>query len=219
VLIATDLASRGLDIPNVELIIHYHVPKVPSVYVHRCGRSGRGKAAGGKSVLLVSPQETVAYMKIVDLVGDELPDVSDEGPHYTAAERRVVAAKKLEQEMNKASKAARHKSWVRMQSEAMELALDSDEEEGEGSDDEMGGKAWSAKMEDNKRVQQMRTNLDRMLDSAILPTGVSPRFVTSDGSLPEMLSHGARSGSMNRFADGARVHRKKNTNPRKFGRK
>eukprot|EP00960_Hanusia_phi_P023943 706341-Hanusia_phi.AAC.1 len=57
VLIATDVAARGLDIPQVELVLHFHVPKVPSLYIHRCGRTARGRAEEGMSILYVSPQE------------------------------------------------------------------------------------------------------------------------------------------------------------------
>eukprot|EP00961_Rhodomonas_salina_P017502 235569-Rhodomonas_salina.1 len=68
VLIATDVAARGLDIPAVEFVIHYHVPKVPSVYVHRCGRSARGSALVGRSLLLMSPAEHWHYSKITDIL-------------------------------------------------------------------------------------------------------------------------------------------------------
>ncbi|MFT3681033.1 MAG: DEAD/DEAH box helicase [Ferruginibacter sp.] len=56
VLITTDLASRGLDIPNIKYVIHFHLPPTPDVYTHRNGRTAR-MTAGGKAVLLLSPGE------------------------------------------------------------------------------------------------------------------------------------------------------------------
>jgi ATP-independent RNA helicase DbpA len=56
VLITTDLASRGLDIPDIKYIIHYHLPANEEVYTHRNGRTAR-MDAGGKSVLILSEQE------------------------------------------------------------------------------------------------------------------------------------------------------------------
>ncbi|KAL8208835.1 hypothetical protein R6Q57_008247 [Mikania cordata] len=51
VLVATDVASRGLDIPNVDLVIHYELPNDPETFVHRSGRTGRaGKE--GKAILM-----------------------------------------------------------------------------------------------------------------------------------------------------------------------
>lgn len=40
-LVATDVASRGLDIPNVKFIVNYNVPKIDTDYIHRVGRTGR----------------------------------------------------------------------------------------------------------------------------------------------------------------------------------
>jgi len=58
VLITTDLASRGLDIPNIRFIIHYHLPATEDVYTHRNGRTARMDASG-TAILILSPQETV----------------------------------------------------------------------------------------------------------------------------------------------------------------
>lgn len=56
VLVTTDLASRGLDIPDIKYIIHYHLPATEDVYTHRNGRTARMEA-GGKSVLILSEDE------------------------------------------------------------------------------------------------------------------------------------------------------------------
>jgi ATP-dependent RNA helicase RhlE len=46
VLIATDIAARGIDVPNVELVVNYDLPDVPETYVHRIGRTARAGASG-----------------------------------------------------------------------------------------------------------------------------------------------------------------------------
>ena len=46
ILVATDVAARGLDIKGIELIIHYHVPRSADMYVHRSGRTARAEASG-----------------------------------------------------------------------------------------------------------------------------------------------------------------------------
>lgn len=56
VLIASDVAARGLDIPNIDHVAHYHLPRSADVYIHRSGRTARaGKE--GVSVMFCSPQE------------------------------------------------------------------------------------------------------------------------------------------------------------------
>jgi len=55
-LIATDVASRGLDIEEVEAVVNYHLPEDPKVYLHRIGRTGR-MGRKGTAINLVSPEE------------------------------------------------------------------------------------------------------------------------------------------------------------------
>ena len=72
VLVTTDLASRGLDIPNIKYIIHYHLPATEEVYIHRNGRTAR-MDAGGTAILILSAEEKLpAYIKEVENI--ELPE-------------------------------------------------------------------------------------------------------------------------------------------------
>ncbi len=65
VLVTTDLASRGLDIPNIRYIIHYHLPATEEIFLHRNGRTAR-MVASGTVVMIINPDE-----KIPDYVKDE----------------------------------------------------------------------------------------------------------------------------------------------------
>ncbi|RRD02188.1 DEAD/DEAH box helicase [Prevotella sp. OH937_COT-195] len=58
ILVATDLASRGLDIPNVKNIVHYHLPLSEEAYIHRVGRTARWEALG-KTFFILSPDEYI----------------------------------------------------------------------------------------------------------------------------------------------------------------
>ena len=59
----TDLASRGLDIPNIRYIIHYHLPLTEESFTHRNGRTARMEASG-TAILLLSPDENIpAYVE------------------------------------------------------------------------------------------------------------------------------------------------------------
>jgi superfamily II DNA/RNA helicase len=62
VLVTTDLASRGLDIPNIKYIIHYHLPHTEEIFIHRNGRTAR-MDAGGTTILILSEEEKLpAYI-------------------------------------------------------------------------------------------------------------------------------------------------------------
>jgi superfamily II DNA/RNA helicase len=58
VLVTTDLASRGLDIPNIRYIIHYHLPLSEDAFTHRNGRTARMEASG-TAILILSPEENI----------------------------------------------------------------------------------------------------------------------------------------------------------------
>lgn len=58
ILVTTDLAARGLDVPNIRYIIHYHLPTTKEVYTHRNGRTARMEASG-TAILILSPEESL----------------------------------------------------------------------------------------------------------------------------------------------------------------
>ncbi|KAH9303809.1 hypothetical protein KI387_008213, partial [Taxus chinensis] len=80
VLIATDVAARGLDVPNVDLIIHYELPTSSEIFVHRSGRTGRaGKK--GTAILIYTDHQSRAVRTIEQDVGckfKELPKMKEE---------------------------------------------------------------------------------------------------------------------------------------------
>lgn len=76
-LIATNVAARGIDVQGVSHVINYHIPLEAEVYVHRTGRTGRA-GSYGQSITFVSPSEYYELMKIqetnnIDIVKRELP--------------------------------------------------------------------------------------------------------------------------------------------------
>jgi superfamily II DNA/RNA helicase len=73
ILVCTDLASRGLDIPDIKHIIHYHLPASEDVYIHRNGRTARMHAEGD-SYLILSEEETVPSYITNKLTTLEVPD-------------------------------------------------------------------------------------------------------------------------------------------------
>ncbi len=71
VLVATDIAARGLDIPLLPYVINYELPNVPEDYVHRIGRTGRA-GASGKAISLVGVDEKEYIKGIEKLLGERL---------------------------------------------------------------------------------------------------------------------------------------------------
>jgi ATP-dependent RNA helicase RhlE len=76
VLVATDIAARGLDIRELPHVVNYELPEVPADYVHRIGRTGRA-GASGEAVSLVASDETARLRDIERLLGRKLPASTD----------------------------------------------------------------------------------------------------------------------------------------------
>jgi ATP-dependent RNA helicase DDX47/RRP3 len=72
ILVATDVALRGLDIPAVDLVINYDIPTDSKAYIHRVGRTARAGLAG-KSVLLITQYDLELYLRIEAVLGQKLP--------------------------------------------------------------------------------------------------------------------------------------------------
>lgn len=81
VLVATDVAQRGLDIEGISHVVNYDVPRNPEDYVHRIGRTARAGAAG-TAVTFVSAADLGALRDIERVLGDRLPRLSIEGFDY-----------------------------------------------------------------------------------------------------------------------------------------
>jgi len=72
IMVATDIASRGLDIKGITHVINYDVPMHPEDYVHRIGRTGRADAVG-EAFTLVTPDEERSMLAIERFIGQTLP--------------------------------------------------------------------------------------------------------------------------------------------------
>jgi superfamily II DNA/RNA helicase len=85
VLVSTDLASRGLDIPNIENIIHYHLPESEDGYIHRVGRTARWDAQGRSFFILNASEQIPEYVE-----GDVEEFVVTESQHTEPARPKMT---------------------------------------------------------------------------------------------------------------------------------
>src|SRR5690606_1419748 len=76
VLVATDIAARGIDVDQLSHVINYDLPNIPETYVHRIGKTGRA-GLSGKAISLCDREEKMYLRDIQKLVAKEIPVVTD----------------------------------------------------------------------------------------------------------------------------------------------
>ncbi|HEY0005618.1 MAG TPA: DEAD/DEAH box helicase [Pyrinomonadaceae bacterium] len=96
VLVATDIAARGIDVDSISHVINYDVPNAPEDYVHRIGRTGRA-GNRGRAITLVTPVEELSMRAIERLTGQSvervlLPDFGGAQPAVATAAARPFAS-------------------------------------------------------------------------------------------------------------------------------
>merc|ERR1719324_2040218 len=92
ILVCTDVASRGLDIPAVDLVINYDIPKNSKDYIHRVGRTARAGRAG-RAVTLVTQYDIELFQRIEHFLEKKLEEFTDlKEPTVKAMHERVLEA-------------------------------------------------------------------------------------------------------------------------------
>jgi ATP-dependent RNA helicase RhlE len=104
VLVATDIAARGIDVEELEYVINYEIPNIPETYVHRIGRSGRA-GVEGTAISLCEESERPFVADIQKLIKLEIPVVQEHPfPTARAVNREPVSNRKNAPKMNELNK-------------------------------------------------------------------------------------------------------------------
>eukprot|EP00474_Spongospora_subterranea_P002281 CRZ02739.1 hypothetical protein [Spongospora subterranea] len=125
VLICTDVAARGLDVPSIDHVIHYQISASSDVYIHRSGRTGRASKSG-LSLMLISPAEIAVYKRQTQNINDKVLEYPVHNVLLKPIRKRVCLAIKIDKLLSVDKKATTQDNWFKKHAEAMELILDDD---------------------------------------------------------------------------------------------
>ncbi|KAL4079554.1 ATP-dependent RNA helicase [Scleroderma citrinum] len=178
ILLATDIAARGLDIPTVDHVIHYQMPRSADVFVHRNGRTARALRKGF-SLLMCSPEERRVARALLAKLGRseaDIPDISIEMTLLDSLKTRVHLARQIDLQQHKVKKQSHERHWLKETAEAMDIELDSDfmsASEDDGKPSKYQKKRFDAK------IVSLKTELKELLAKPLLARGISARYITS----------------------------------------
>lgn len=168
ILVATDVAARGLDISGVGTVVHYQVAPSAEIYVHRSGRTARAQQAG-VSITLVAPADRARFTSLCRALGrnEAMPTFPLERSALPAAQKRVSVAVKLDSIQHRRTKERSTQSWAEKNAEEMGLALDED----------YVPKGWQGhrELDVEQEAQQERTLIAQLDVLLSTPLGAKPR--------------------------------------------
>jgi len=111
VMIATDVAARGLDIDSISHVINYDIPDTADAYVHRIGRTGRAEREG-QAFTLVTPEDEKMVRDIEKRVGYKIPTVwLDNFDYKAAAPQPINYSNKLSTPKNRQRRSNKARGW------------------------------------------------------------------------------------------------------------
>jgi ATP-dependent RNA helicase DDX24/MAK5 len=183
ILVATDVAARGLDIKNIDLIVHYHVPRTADMYVHRSGRTARADKTG-RSIMLCSPHEVAGVTRLIVKIRSEyrLDNVHADPAITVRLRPRLELSQKLTDATLTKEKAGTRDDWLRNAAEELGVDYDSDEFAAEGAKASRGRGGGNSKKQivagavPTGEIANMRAQLNDLLSQRV-NLGVSLRYL------------------------------------------
>ncbi|RUS32736.1 P-loop containing nucleoside triphosphate hydrolase protein [Jimgerdemannia flammicorona] len=156
ILVATDVASRGLDIPMVDVVINYDVPTTSKDYIHRVGRTARA-GRSGKSCTFVTQYDVELIQRIEKDLNRTLDPYPLEKEDVLLLQERVSEAQRLAvHEMKELAAAGKEGKSKRMRSEGNDDDRDRDDDVVQAGGGKFGGKAGANKKSGGKGKSSKR---------------------------------------------------------------
>ncbi|XP_063408352.1 ATP-dependent RNA helicase DDX24-like [Mytilus trossulus] len=186
-LLASDVAARGLDIPNVQHVFHYQVPLTVENYVHRSGRTARASKEG-ISVMLIGPDDVKNYRKIIHTLNrnEDLPMIPVDYQMLPSLKQRLSLALKIDVTDYRFEKKKRQNNWFIKAANEMDIELDDRHLLNDIGDSQ-------EQSQHKHHMKQLKQELNSLLHSTLTSKTFSGKYPTKTGKL--MMPEESKKGS------------------------
>ncbi|XP_053206339.1 ATP-dependent RNA helicase DDX24-like [Panonychus citri] len=156
ILLASDVAARGLDISYVDHVIHYQVPRTAELYIHRSGRTAR-MSNKGISLLLCEPAESYTYRKLCGSINDsqDLDSFPIDDVKLNRLRERLGIARELDVLTHRQKKVKSHDDFFRRMAKECEIDLE--------DRDDLWMKDEDSAPKENKKIKNLQNQLKNLL--------------------------------------------------------
>ncbi|PKI83849.1 Mak5p [Malassezia vespertilionis] len=203
VLLATDVAARGIDIESIDHVVHFQIPRSADTYVHRSGRTARaGKQ--GIAVALIEPSEQRLWRDICATMqrAEQVPSLPVEYGFLAPIRERIALARSIDTLLHTESKHAHDDAWLRDLAQEADLDMDSEPDDPDADMHIATSKKGRPRSAQNHaaaaKTSELRAELGALLAKPLHTRGLHQRYITSgvDTGFAQSMLRGAQSSEM-----------------------